>query len=96
MSEIKVTFAELEAAGSNIQGAAGKVQQSLEDLKQYLAPLTASWEGEAMTTYQALQAKWNQAAADLQQVLHSIGVAVHSANEAYTAGEKSNTARFAQ
>jgi early secretory antigenic target protein ESAT-6 len=96
MSEIKVTFGSLEAAGGNITSAAGKVSSSLDDLKRYLQPLVSTWQGQAHETYQTLQAKWDSAAADLQQVLHSIGVAVHSANEAYRAGEQSNTARFSQ
>ena len=96
MSEIKVTFGALEAAGGNIQGSAAKVQGSLDDLKRYLQPLVNTWTGAAHEQYMQLQAKWDSAASDLQQVLHSIGVAVHSANEAYRQGESANTARFAQ
>lgn len=96
MSEIKVTFPELEAAGNNITSAAAKVQGSLDDLKTYLQPLVASWTGNAQETYQQLQAQWNSAATDLQQVLNSIGVAVHNANQAYQDGENANKARFAQ
>lgn len=96
MSEIKVQFGALETAGGNITSAAGKVQTSLDDLKSYLQPLVSTWTGSAQEAYLQLQAKWDNAAHDLQQVLHSIGVAVHAANDNYRAGETANTNRFAQ
>ena len=63
--------------------SASKIQGSLDDLKQYLQPLVASWTGNASEQYNAHQAKWDQAAADLQQVLAAIGTAVQRAAEDY-------------
>lgn len=94
MSEIKVTFGALEAAGGNITGSASKVEGELDALKSRLAPLVSTWQGDAATTYNTLQRQWDEAAADLKQVLNQIGIAVHTANENYQAGEKANTARF--
>jgi ESAT-6 family protein len=91
---IKVTFSGLQAAAGSISSNASKVQGSLDDLKQYLQPLVATWSGSASEEYNAHQAKWDQAAADLQQVLAAIGTAVQRAAEDYADGERANAARW--
>lgn len=92
---IKVTFGELENAASSISGNASQIEQQLGDLKRYLQPLVSSWQGDAMEQYQQLQGKWDKSAADLQQVLASIGTAVQNAAQHYQEGENANKARFA-
>jgi len=91
---IKVTFGSLESAAGNIGTQAHKVQASLEDLKSFLAPLVASWTGQASEEYQQHQKQWDTAATDLQQVLASIGTAVQNAAQEYQQGEQINTARW--
>lgn len=95
MTELRVTFSEIEAARGNIQTGVNKVNGSLDDLKTYLQPLVATWSGEAQATYQALQQQWDTSAAELNQVLNSIQIAVGQANEAYQQAERTNTSRFA-
>lgn len=92
--QIKVSFGGLQAAAGNITTQANKVQGSLDDLKQYLQPLVAGWTGNASEQYNAHQAKWDTAAADLQAVLAAIGVAVQRAAEDYADGERANSARW--
>jgi WXG100 family type VII secretion target len=94
MSEIKVTFAALEAAQSDVSGVAGRMTGQLEDLKRFLAPLVATWEGQAATEYQAKQRQWDTAAAGLTNVLGRIGVALGTANESYRQVEQSNASRW--
>lgn len=91
---IKVSFGALQSAAGSISSNAAKVQGSLDDLKSYLQPLVSTWMGAAAEAYNAHQAKWDAAAADLQQVLAAIGTAVNQAAEDYTAGERTNTARW--
>jgi ESAT-6 family protein len=92
--QIKVTFGGLQSAAANISANANKVQGSLDDLKQYLAPLVAGWTGNASEQYQQHQKQWDQAAADLQQVLAAIGTAVQRAAEDYEDGERTNASRW--
>jgi early secretory antigenic target protein ESAT-6 len=94
MSEIKVTFAALEAAQTDVSGVAGRMTGQLEDLKRFLAPLVATWEGQAATEYQAKQRQWDTAAAGLANVLGRIGVALGAANESYRQVEQSNASRW--
>jgi early secretory antigenic target protein ESAT-6 len=91
---IKVTFGGLEAAAGGISSNASKVQGSLDDLKTFLQPLVATWTGTASETYNAHQAKWDTAAADLQQVMAAIGTAVQRAAEDYRDGERANVNRW--
>ncbi|CAL9673358.1 ESAT-6-like protein EsxA [Actinosynnema sp. ALI-1.44] len=92
--QIKVSFGELANAASSITSQASQVQQQLDDLKQRIQPVVALWEGGASSAYQEAQGKWDAAAADLQQVLSSIGVAVQQATEAYESAEKTNMNRW--
>src|SRR5262245_48993158 len=92
--QIKVNFGGLDAGAEAIKGSAAKIASSLEDLKSDLAPLKTEWTGQAAETYAGHQAKWDQAAGDLQQVLASIATALHVANEDYRDGELQNTNRW--
>ena len=94
MSEIKVTFGALESAQSDVSGVAGRMTSQLEDLKRFLAPLVATWEGQAATEYQAKQRQWDTAAAGLASVLGQIGVALGMANESYSQVEQANASRW--
>lgn len=94
MSEIKVTFGALEAARVDVAGTAGRISTALEDLKRFLAPMVATWEGQAAAEYRAEQQRWDTAAADLAAVLARIGAALGAANENYQAVERANTARW--
>ena len=94
MSEIRVTFAALETAQADVSGVAGRMTGQLEDLKRFLAPLVATWEGQAAAEYQAKQRQWDTAAAGLAGVLAQIGVALGTANESYRQVEQANAARW--
>ncbi|MGH3914561.1 MAG: WXG100 family type VII secretion target [Pseudonocardiaceae bacterium] len=92
---IQVTFGELENARGSIQTTWSNISRELDDLKRYLAPMVETWTGEASIAYQAQQAKWDQAAHDLNQVLNQIGVALGTSNENFQAAENANRARYA-
>lgn len=94
MSEVAVNFGSLAEAQSNIASTSQKVSAELDDLRAFVARLTAAWDGAARDAYQVQQTKLDQAAAELNQVLAQIGTAVGTANDSYQAAERSNTARF--
>ncbi|NKE61930.1 WXG100 family type VII secretion target [Lentzea sp. PSKA42] len=91
---MKVGFAEIANAASSITSGASQVQGQLDDLQQQVTKTLAAWEGATQGAYQEAQAKWTQAATDLQEVLAAIGIAVQQAGEAYQAAEQKNTARW--
>jgi 6 kDa early secretory antigenic target len=94
MAEIKVTFGVLDAARDDVAGAAGRIAGRLEELKRTLAPLVATWEGQAAEEYRTAQRKWDTAAADLAGVLAQIGVALGNAHDGYRQVEQANAARW--
>jgi early secretory antigenic target protein ESAT-6 len=94
MSEIKVTFGALEAARADVGGTATRISGQLEELKRFLAPMAATWEGQAAAECQVTQRKWDTAAADLAAVLAQIGLALGTANESYRQVEQANAARW--
>ncbi|MHA6792753.1 WXG100 family type VII secretion target [Pseudonocardia bannensis] len=94
MSEIKVAFGELAVAQQNVAGTAHRIAGRLDELKRFLAPLAATWEGQAATDYQARQRQWDTAAADLAAVLARIGVALGTANDSYQQVEQLNARRW--
>ena len=94
MPEIKVTFGALEVARTDVGATANRISGQLEELKRFLAPMVAGWEGQAATEYQATQRRWDMAAADLAAVLARIGVALGTANESYQQVERANAARW--
>jgi early secretory antigenic target protein ESAT-6 len=94
MPEIKVTFGALDAARADVAGTAGRMSSRLEDLKRLLAPLVATWEGQAAEEYRTAQRKWDTAATDLTAVLNQIGVALGQAHDGYRQVEQANAARW--
>jgi len=94
MSEIRVNYGDLSAASGNVAGTAQRMRSQLDDLKRFIAPMVATWEGAAATEYQAKQRQWDTAAADLTAVLTQIGAALGTANESYQQVESANAARW--
>ena len=87
---IQVTFSAVNEAAMDADSIASQIAQQLSDLKTYLAPLVASWSGEASSDFQALQAKWDASANDLNQVLRQISQSLRTAGDNYLSTERSN------
>ena len=58
---MRYTFGAIDGARADIAASSGNINGKLADLKSYLAPLVAEWEGTASQAYQAQQAKWDAA-----------------------------------
>ncbi len=86
-----VTFAAINEAAMDSDAIASQIAQQLSDLKSYLAPLVATWSGQASSDFQALQAKWDTSANDLNQVLRQMATALRTAGEQYRATESANS-----
>lgn len=91
---IKYNFGLIEGARADIQNSSNNINTKLSDLKSFLAPLVAGWEGSAAEAYQVSQNKWDTAAADLNQVLAAIGTAVGAGNEGMQATERSSASSW--
>jgi 6 kDa early secretory antigenic target len=87
---ILVTFGAVNEAATDTDGVASQIAAQLSDLKAYLAPLVGSWSGEASSDFQALQAKWDASANDLNQVLRQISQSLRTAGDNYSNTERAN------
>lgn len=78
---IHYNFASIAQASDDINRTNGNIDRILGDLKSQLQPLVAEWEGESAESYNAAQAKWDKSAAELNQILAQVAVAVRQAND---------------
>ena len=92
--QIKVTFAQVQATQEHARSTVASMNNSLQDLKSYLAPMVSTWDGQAAQNYQAKQARWDQAAYGLNEVLAAIGRALGTANDGFQRTESQNASRF--
>jgi 6 kDa early secretory antigenic target len=90
MSGITVTFATIQQAQGDVAATVNRVDGQLNDLKSYLAPLVASWEGSASTDYQTLQRRWDSASSDLNRVLAQISQMLGQTHDTYQQTESAN------
>jgi WXG100 family type VII secretion target len=79
-------------AQSDVAHTVGRIEQQLGDLRQFLAPLVAAWDGGASVDYQALQKRWDTTAADLNLVLSQISQLLGQTHDGYRATESANAA----
>lgn len=80
-SAIKYHFGAIAAASDDIAATSGRINSLLDSLKQVIAPMAATWEGDSAAAYQQAQAQWDASAAELNEVLASISRAVAEGND---------------
>jgi len=92
---IKVTFSALAEAQASVTTTAGRMTAQLDELERFLAPMVATWSGQAAEEYGVRQRQWAAAAADMTLVLSQIGRALDTANDSYYQVEQANARRWA-
>jgi WXG100 family type VII secretion target len=74
---LSYNFAEIEyTVRQEIHGTSARLNAALDDLRAQIAPLQQIWTREAAEAYRLEQARWDQAAAALNDILVSLGNAV--------------------
>ncbi len=92
MSEYtKAVFGQLEQSQADFAGTYGQLQDTISQLDSQLRSGLAEWNGSAQQAYYAAKAVWDNAMADMANVLNQIGAVIGVANQNYTAAETSNT-----
>jgi ESAT-6 family protein len=85
---IKVNYAALEQAHTQMQAIARHLDEKLDTLRSGLQRI--EWEGHDAVAYQQQQAAWDAAVRDINAILNEIGTAVGIAKENYLSTETSN------
>ncbi len=75
-----VVPAELQAAGTYINGVAAQIEGELTALKNQLAPLMTIWTGAARSWYEGMQMEWNIAADGLFGPNGGLGIIAQTMN----------------
>jgi WXG100 family type VII secretion target len=89
--QVVVNAQVLDEGASDTDAIAGQISQQLSDLKGFLAPLVASWTGQAADDYKSLQNQWNTSADDLNTVLRQVASTLRTSAETYRSGESTNS-----
>lgn len=92
MPPIKVEYAALESANSQIQGISRALDETLNNLRTRLQRI--EWTGQDRVAYQQHQAQWDQAVDGLNAVLNDIGIKVGQARQMYGANEARGVQRW--
>lgn len=75
-------FGEIEyTVRQEIHSTSARFNASLEDLRAQIAPLQATWTREAADAYRVEQARWEQSAGALNEILVSLGNAVRDGSD---------------
>jgi WXG100 family type VII secretion target len=78
---ITVDYAAMEEAASAIQNASRTIEDRLSELASQLNKI--HWEGGDREAYLACRKKWDDAIADMNQILAQLSGAVTTAREGY-------------
>jgi early secretory antigenic target protein ESAT-6 len=92
---IRVNFQTILTAQSDVANAVSTIDQQLNDLRQFLAPMIGEWDGQASGDYQVLQKRWDTAAADLNVVLGETRTLLDQIHQRYVMTERSNANAWA-
>jgi WXG100 family type VII secretion target len=87
-SFIRVEYGNLGDTAASLRNAAAAIEQILSTLRVQLQQIT--WDGQDRAAYQAAQARWDRAIADLNELLAGTGSAVDVAREEYARTEQAN------
>ena len=91
MSQVlSYNFGEIEySVRQEIHTTSARLNAALDDLRAQLAPLQQVWTREAAEAYQLEHARWQQAAASLNEILFNLGNAVRDGADEVAATDRS-------
>jgi WXG100 family type VII secretion target len=95
MTAFRVTPAELLELSRQVHGTAGSIETELGALRGRVAPIGASWSGQAQERFQVLYEEWNRGAQGLQQALTGISQLLNQAGLSYDDAERRIAGSFA-
>ena len=82
-------FSEIEfSVRQEIHATSARLNAALEDLRAQIAPLRATWTRDSAEAYQLEQARWDQSAAALNDILFRLGNAVRNGADEMAATDR--------
>ena len=87
---LSYNFDEIEyTVRQEIHSTSARLNAALDELRAQIAPLQEIWTREAAEAYRVEQARWEQAASALNEILFSLGNAVRDGSEDVAATDRS-------
>lgn len=93
---VHVGFGDMQDAADAVGAANRAVQNELDDLYRMLAPIVATWSGDASESFQYQHQAWVQAADDLNSVLSHIALLLQDSHTAYAQAESDTAALWSE
>jgi WXG100 family type VII secretion target len=84
---VHVSLGDMQDAADSVAAVNRAVQFELDDLYRMLAPIVATWSGDASESFQYQHRVWVQAAGDLNAVLGHIAALLEDSHAAYAQAE---------
>ncbi|KUH94867.1 type VII secretion protein EsxT [Mycolicibacterium acapulense] len=87
---LSYNFDEIEyTVRQEIHATSARLNGALEELRAHIAPLQQVWTRQAAEAYRLEQARWEQAAGALNEILFSLGNAVRDGADDVAATDRS-------
>jgi WXG100 family type VII secretion target len=87
---LSYNFDEIEyTVRQEIHTTSARLNAALDDLRSQIAPLQEIWTRQAADAYRVEQARWEQAASALNEILFSLGNAVRDGSDDVAATDRS-------
>ena len=87
---LSYNFDEIEyTVRQEIHSTSARLNAALDELRAQIAPLQEIWTREAANAYRIEQARWQQAAGALNEILFSLGNAVRDGSDDVAATDRS-------
>lgn len=87
---LSYNFDEIEyTVRQEIHTTSARLNAALDDLRTQIAPLQEIWTRQAADAYRVEQARWEQAASALNEILFSLGNAVRDGSDDVAATDRS-------
>jgi WXG100 family type VII secretion target len=91
---VLANFGSLGEGEASFAQAYNGLTSTVSDLQGQLQSHLSNWEGSAQVAYHEAQTIWNQAIADMGQVISAMSSVIATANENYQNAERTNSQMF--
>jgi WXG100 family type VII secretion target len=81
-------------ASRHVSDVNAEIQSELSALMRRLEPLAGSWKGNAAVSFHALQVRWNENAAKLNDALADISTAIAQSGTTYRTADDTQQSSF--
>ncbi|MFD7917710.1 WXG100 family type VII secretion target [Streptomyces sp. NPDC059740] len=88
MTTYQVSLQQMEFVGGEMDAIAKQIQQTLTELDDASKQNLSQWSSDAREAYNVAKAKWDAAAAAMQQQAAKATASLGNIGEYYTSGEK--------